>query len=155
ETAENLRTGRDEAWQLKLRAFCHLLAGQEARAQVTLDLWRQRGDEDAAFTRLFARAMSPPETPADAAGTPAVVDDAVVFALSRRLGLDMPSEMDGVPAPARTVLSGEPPAVAAPAPAADAAALATLIEAGGAAQGAERARLQARGLLTAALGAEM
>ena len=47
--AEALRAGRDDAWQLKLRAVCHLLAGQDARAQITYDLWRQRDETDAAF----------------------------------------------------------------------------------------------------------
>lgn len=162
ETADNLRADRGDAWQLKLRALCDLIAGQEARAQITLDLWRQRDEDDAAFTRLFARAQAAPPAPAAPAGEaeavaadPAVIEDALTFALSRRLGLAMPVDLDDAPAPARTVLSGEAPAPAATAPAAEPAALAALIEAGGAAQGAERARLQARGLLTAALGTGM
>lgn len=156
--ADALRASRDEAWQLKLRAVCHLLAGQDARAQITFDLWRQRDETDAAFTRLFAEARSPaaetnPEEPADPAE--AEVANALVWALSRHLDRAPPTDLSGAPAAARTAISGQPaPPPAAPARIAP-ADLAVLVEAGGAAQGAERARLQARALLVAALGAQM
>ena len=151
DTADRLRAGRDEAWQLKLRAFCHLVAGQQSRAQLTVDLWRQRGEPDATFSRLFAAALAE----AEGGDAPAVLDDALDFALSQRLGLAPPEDLSDAPPPARAGLTGQPPTPpSAPAPI-DAAELAALIEAGGAARGAERARLQARGMLAAALGAEM
>lgn len=58
EAADALTSGRDDIWQLKLRAWCHMAAGERAAAQLAYDLWARRGEADAAFSSAFEAAQS-------------------------------------------------------------------------------------------------
>jgi hypothetical protein len=92
ETGQQLQEGRDGQWWLKLRAYCHLVAGETPAAQVTLDLWRQQGGKDAGFETLAVTAIQ-------GAGAPkAVLSDPIAYALSRRLKLDPTPALAGAPA---------------------------------------------------------
>lgn len=99
ETGHALQEGRDGAWWLKLRAYCNVIDKQPAAAQVTLDLWRQGGGKAPAFDRLMNAA---------AAGTDpgkAALDDPLVYALSRRLNLDLGVAVATAPTPETAALA--------------------------------------------------
>jgi hypothetical protein len=102
DTDRALQQGRDGAWWLKLRAYCSLVGKQPAAAQVTLDLWRQGGGRAPAFERLMNAAIN--GTPA---GKPAL-DEPLVFALSRRLGLELAAAVPTTPMPETVALARDP-----------------------------------------------
>src|SRR5690606_4097100 len=93
ETAQALQAGRDGEWWLRLRAVCALIAGRGPAAQVTYDLWRQQGGDDAVFERLFERALA-----GERGGGAAETRDALAWALSRRLELTPPTDLARAPA---------------------------------------------------------
>ena len=98
-----LQAGRDGPWWLKLRAYCSVAVDkQPAAAQVTMDLWRQGGGRAPAFERLMNAAIN--GTPA---GKPAL-DEPLVFALSRRLGLDLTAAVPTAPMPETVALARDP-----------------------------------------------
>jgi hypothetical protein len=104
EADRALQDDRGNLWQLRLRAYCHLIAGQGPAAQVTLDLWRQQGGKDAAFDRL-AGALAAGAAPA---GTKASLSDPLNAALSRRLALDPASAVaEAHPALLRGLSAGQ------------------------------------------------
>lgn len=108
DTGSALQQGRDGAWWLKLRAYCSVLAKQPAAAQVAVDLWRQSGGRAPAYERLMNAAIN--------GGDPgkAALEDPLVFALSRRLNLDMTAAIATAPAPVTAAIARD---AQAPAPA--------------------------------------
>jgi len=102
DAGRNLQQGRDGPWWLKLRAYCSLADKQPAAAQVTVDLWRQGGGRAPAFERLMNAAIN--GTPA---GKPAL-EDPLVLALSRRLGLDLTAAVPTAPMPETVALARDP-----------------------------------------------
>jgi hypothetical protein len=99
ETGRALQQGRDGAWWLKLRAYCSVVDKQLPAAQVALDLWRQGGGKAPAYDRLMTAAS---------AGTPAAkaaLDDALTYALSRRLQLDLSGAVAAAPLPVLAALA--------------------------------------------------
>jgi hypothetical protein len=91
-TAQALQDGRDAPFELKLRVYCSLVAGQPAAAQVTLDLWRQGGGKDASFDRLASAALGAP--PSKKSPLRASLSDPLNYALTRRLKLDPAPALD-------------------------------------------------------------
>ncbi|HEY3813172.1 MAG TPA: hypothetical protein VGL66_08085 [Caulobacteraceae bacterium] len=87
DAAQALQQGRDAPFELKLRAYCSVLAGQPAAAQVTLDLWRQGGGKDAAFDRLATAASG--GAVSKKKPLKASLSDPLNYALSRHLKLDL------------------------------------------------------------------
>jgi hypothetical protein len=88
--AERLGEGRGQVYWLRLRAYCQLLAGETAEAQLTFDL-AQTQARDAVYGRLMSAKL---------AGTPpgaASLRNGLDLALSRSLGLDIAAAK---PAPA-------------------------------------------------------
>ena len=89
---DTLVMGREGAFWLRLRAYCQARAGQSAPAQLTLELSEQqehRPDFDRLMTALLSGA---------GASTAPALDDALDFAISKRLGLDWTPAMDAAPA---------------------------------------------------------
>ncbi len=89
---DSLVMGREGAFWLRLRAYCQGRAGQNAPAQLTLELSEQqehRPDFDRLMTALLSGA---------GASTMPALDDALDFAISRKLGLDWTPALDVAPA---------------------------------------------------------
>ena len=89
---DSLVMGREGAFWLRLRAYCQARAGQSAPAQLTLELSEQqehRPDFDRLMTALLSGA---------GATTAPALDDALDFAISKRLGLDWTPAMNAAPA---------------------------------------------------------
>ena len=84
--------GREGGFWLRLRAYCQGRSGQSAPAQLTLELSDQQ-EHRPDFDRLMTALLSG----AGGATAPAL-DDALDFAISRRLGLDWTSAMNAAPA---------------------------------------------------------
>jgi hypothetical protein len=106
ETEQRLQEGRDGPWWLKLRAFCRLAAGETAAAQVTLDLWRQKGAKEPGFDALMAAAVQ------GGAGGKASLSDPLAYALTRRLKLDPTAALPAAPAAVAVAIAQD--AAAAP-----------------------------------------
>lgn len=102
DAARNLQQGRDGQWWLKLRALCGYVDKQPAAAQVALDLWRQGGGKAPAFERLLSAAINGLDP-----GKPSV-DDPMVYALSRRLGLDLAPLASTAPMPIAAAMARDP-----------------------------------------------
>ena len=102
---DGLVMGREGSFWLRLRAYCQARAGQSAPAQLTLDLSDQqerRPEFDRLMTALLAGAPG--------AGTAAAADDALDFAISRRLGLDWPAALAAAPASIAVAVARDPTA---------------------------------------------
>jgi hypothetical protein len=99
EVGRALQQGRDGSWWLKLRAYCSVVDKQLPAAQVALDLWRQGGGKAPAFDRLMTAAS------AGTAPGKAALDDALTYALSRRLQLDLSSALAAAPLPVLAALA--------------------------------------------------
>jgi hypothetical protein len=86
---EDLQSGRQEAFWLKLRAACFALAGEAAAAETTIELARDAGAEnvDADFAALVARAAG-----GTALTDPVQPRDGVEAALAITAGLPISSE---------------------------------------------------------------
>jgi hypothetical protein len=158
-TAEGLSVGREEAYWLRLRAFCQAEAGRKDQAQLTVEL-AQAQARDPIYGRLMAAKL------AGAAPGAASLRNGLDYALSKGLGLDLSAAR---PAPAvAAAISGQEPA----APVFDIgpidtavgglasslyaglppeAGLSALIAAAGEADAKARPRLQGAALLLAAL----
>lgn len=132
--AEALGPGRDQAYWLRLRAFCQLRAGDADTAQLTFDL-AQTTQRDPVFARLMGAKLAGGANP----GKPSS-RNGLEFALSRSLGLE-------VTPPALSVTSAPPPAIDA--------ALTEDLFAAAAGPAAGRAEAQGRILLLVALGAPL
>ena len=91
---DGLALGREGAFWLRLRAYCQARANQAAPAQLTLELAQQQ-ERRPEFERLMAALLS---GPAPGTTTQPALDDALDFAISRKLGLDWSSAMEGAPA---------------------------------------------------------
>ncbi|MGA0607653.1 hypothetical protein ACO2Q0_16800 [Phenylobacterium sp. VNQ135] len=158
--AERLGEGRGQTYWLRLRAYCQVLAGEKAAAQLTFDL-AQTQARDAIYGRLMAAKL------AGAAPGAASLRNGLDYALSRNLGLDVASSK---PAPAvAAAMAPAEPTWTAPEPdpsahgfmaAADQAPGPTpwtmaLIHGAGSAQGKERARYEGAALLMAALSPDL
>ena len=89
---EGLVLGRDGAFWLRLRAFCQARAGQAAPAQLTLELAEQQ-EHLPEYERLMGALLG-----AGGAGVQPALDDALDFAISRRLGLDWAPALAAAPA---------------------------------------------------------
>jgi hypothetical protein len=100
--AEGLGVGRGDAYWLRLRAYCQMLAGQTAQAQLTFELAQSQA-RDATYGRLMAARMS--GAPAGAASLRNGLD----YALSRDLGLDL-SAAKPAPTVAAAISGAEPAA---------------------------------------------
>lgn len=87
---ERLGEGRGQPYWLRLRAYCHALAGETAQAQLTFDI-AQAQARDAVFGRLMGAKLT-----GQAPGAPSL-RNGLDLALSRRLGLDLAAAK---PAPA-------------------------------------------------------
>ena len=99
--AEGLGAGREEAYWLRLRAFCQAEAGKAGQAQLTLEL-AQTQARDATYGRLMAAKLT------GAAPGAASLRNGLDYALSKSLNLDIGAAK---PAPAVAgALSGEAPA---------------------------------------------
>jgi len=99
--AQALTEGRDEAYWLRLRAYCQMLAGQADQAQLTFDL-AQAQAKDPVFARLMGAKLA-------GAGNPgaASLRNGLDYALSKSLGLDLAAAK---PAPAvAAALGGSDP----------------------------------------------
>lgn len=92
DAAQALQQDRDAPFELKLRVYCSVVAGQPAAAQVTLDLWRQGGGKDATFDRLASVAAG--GAVSKRAPLKASLADPLNYALSRRLKLDLAPALD-------------------------------------------------------------
>ncbi len=113
---DGLAVDRGGVYWLKLRAFCQARAGKPA-AQLTTSLADQQG-ADAVFDRLISVIIAGAGDPG-----PAVLDDGLDYAMSRRLNLDLaPALADAAP-PIAEHLAGaaagpvSTPAIGAPPPA--------------------------------------
>ena len=91
---DNLVMGREGAFWQRLRAYCQARAGQSAPAQLTLELAGQQ-EHRPEFERLMGALIAGP-TPGVA--TAPALDDALDFAISRRLGLDWIPAVAAAPA---------------------------------------------------------
>ena len=101
EVAEGLSAGRDDIYWLRLRAYCQVLAGKTAQAQLTFEL-AQTQARDAVYGRLMAVKLA-------GAGNPgaASLRNGLDFALSRSLGLDVTAAKPA-PAVAAALAGGDP-----------------------------------------------
>ncbi|MDP3659187.1 hypothetical protein [Phenylobacterium sp.] len=81
--ADALNVGRDEAYWLRLRAFCQALAGQAGAAQLTFEL-AQTQARDAVYGRLMGAKLAGAGDPGQAS-----LRNGLDYALSRSLGLDL------------------------------------------------------------------
>lgn len=86
-----LVAGRDGAFWLRLRAFCQARAGQIAPAQLTLDLAQQQGSSPD-YDRLMAALLM------GATGAMPTFDNALDFAISKRVSTDWTAALDAAPA---------------------------------------------------------
>ena len=105
---EGLVLGREGAFWLRLRAFCQVRAGQAAPAQLTLELAEQQ-EHHPDYERLMGALLG-----GGAAGVQPALDDALDFAISRRLNLDWAAALAGAPASIAVAVArdgGQPPAV--------------------------------------------
>jgi len=91
---DGLAMGREGAFWLRLRAYCQARAGQAAPAQLTLELAEQQ-EHRPDFERLMTALLAGPQPKAKIQPT---LDDALDFAISRKLGLDWLAAMDAAPA---------------------------------------------------------
>jgi hypothetical protein len=98
--AQGLSVSREEAYWLRLRAYCQALAGQTAQAQLTFEL-AQAQAKDATFARLMAARLN--GTPPGAASLRNGLD----FALSRSLSLDLAAAKPS-PAVGAALAGGDP-----------------------------------------------
>ena len=118
--AERLGEGRGQAYWLRLRAYCQVLAGQTAEAQLTFDL-AQAQARDAIFGRLMGAKL------AGAAPGAASLRNGLDLALSRSLGLDLSTAKPSAAVAAALAPEAEPfpppPTLPADEAAADAAVL--------------------------------
>jgi hypothetical protein len=91
--ADGLSSGRGDAYWLRLRAYCQVLAGQTDQAQLTFQL-AQTQARDPIYGRLMGAKLA-------GAGDPgaASLRNGLDYALSRSLGLDL-STAKPAPAPA-------------------------------------------------------
>ena len=104
---DGLVLGREGGFWLRLRSYCQARARQAAAAQLTLDLAEQQ-EHHADFERLMGAMLS------GGAATQPALDDALDFAISRRLGLDWTSALGAAPASIVVAVArdpGSPPAV--------------------------------------------
>jgi hypothetical protein len=163
--AEGLGAGRDDTYWLRLRAYCQVLSGKTAQAQLTFEL-AQTQARDAIYGRLMAVKLA-------GAGDPgaASLRNGLDFALSRSLGLDVAAAKPS-PAVAAALAGGDPnppawdlgvldPAMAGLAGAMVAAqplprgGVSALIAAAAEADAKSRGKLQGAALLAAALAEEL
>ena len=110
-----LTLGREGAFWLRLRAYCQARASQTAPAQLTLELAEQQ-EHRPDFERLMSALLSGPQPGITVQPS---LDDALDFAISRKLGLDWASALDGAPASIAVAVAQD---AAQPAPARLAAA---------------------------------
>lgn len=99
--AQGLGSGRDEIYWLRLRAYCQVIAGQTAQAQLTFEI-AQGQARDAIFARLMGAKLA-------GGGDPGVASlrNGLDYALSKSLGLDLAAAK---PSPAlAAALSGADP----------------------------------------------
>lgn len=101
QTAQALTVGRDDAYWLRLRAYCQAAAGQAAQAQLTFDL-AQAQARDETFGRLMSAKLAGSGDPG-----PASLRNGLDYALSRGLGLDLATTKPA-PALAAALAGGEP-----------------------------------------------
>jgi hypothetical protein len=97
---DNLATGRDDIYWLRLRAYCQAVAGKTAEAQLTFDLANTQA-KDAVFARLMAAKLSGAKPGA------ASLRNGLDYALSRSLGLDL-SAAKASPAVAAALNAADP-----------------------------------------------
>jgi hypothetical protein len=158
--AERLGEGRGQIYWLRLRAYCQLLAGEKAAAQLTFDL-AQTQARDAVYGRLMTAKL------AGAAPGAASLRNGLDYALSRNLGLDITAAKPA-PAVAAAISPADPTwSVPEPDPSAHGFMAAadqtpgpgqwtmTLIHGATSAQGKERARYEGAALLMAALSPDL
>ena len=103
---DNLVMGREGAFWQRLRAYCQARAGQSAPAQLTLELAEQQ-EHRPGFERLMGALIG---GPAPGAATAPALDDALDFAISRRLGLDWIPAMAAAPASIAVAVARDPAA---------------------------------------------
>ena len=104
---EGLVLGREGGFWLRLRAFCQARAGQAAPAQLTLELAEQQ-EHHPDYERLMGALVGG----GGGAGAQPALDDALDFAISRRLGLDWAPALAAAPASIAVAVArdgGQPP----------------------------------------------
>jgi len=99
--AEDLSSGRDETYWLRLRAYCQAVGGKTAQAQLTFEL-AQAQARDPIYGRLMAAKLAGAGDPG-----PASLRNGLDFALSRSLGLDLAAAKPA-PAVAAALAGGAP-----------------------------------------------
>ena len=107
---DGLVLGREGPFWLRLRAYCQARAGQAAPAQLTLELAEQQ-ERQPDYERLMGALLAGGKS---AAAAQPLLDDALDFAISRRLNLDWAPALAGAPASIAVALArdgGQPPAV--------------------------------------------
>jgi hypothetical protein len=104
---DSLVTGREGVFWLRLRAFCQARAGQAAPAQLTLDLVQQQAHSPD-YDRLMAALLS------SATNAMPALDDALDFAISKRVSNDWASALASAPAAIAVAVARD---ASAPAPA--------------------------------------
>ena len=113
---DGLTLGREGAFWLRLRAYCQAAAGQGPAAQLTLELAEQQ-EHHADYERLMGAMLAAPPPKARGRASPAqppkvqpTLDNALDFAISRKLGLDWLPALDGAPASIAVALARDPAA---------------------------------------------
>ena len=104
---DGLVLGREGAFWLRLRSYCQARGREAAAAQLTLELAEQQ-EHHPDFERLMGTLLS------GGSATQPALDDALDFAISRRLGLDWTSALSAAPASIAVAVArdaGSPPAV--------------------------------------------
>ncbi len=99
--AQDLSSGRDDIYWLRLRAYCQVLQGKIAQAQLTFDL-AQAQVRDGIYGRLMAVKLAGTGDPG-----PASLRNGLDFALSRGLALDLAGAKPA-PAVAAALAGGDP-----------------------------------------------
>ena len=107
---DGLVLGREGGFWLRLRSYCQARGREAAAAQLTLELAEQQ-EHHPEFERLMGVMLSGGSA---ASGAQPALDDALDFAISRRLGLDWTSALSAAPASIAVAVArdaGSPPAI--------------------------------------------
>lgn len=100
---DTLVAGRERLFWVRLRAFCQARAGQAAPAQLTLELAQQQG-HSADYDRLMAALL------AGSTGVMPAFDDALDFAISKRVSADWTPALPTAPAAIAAQVAKDPSA---------------------------------------------
>jgi hypothetical protein len=100
---DSLVTGREGVFWVRLRAFCQARASQTAPAQLTLELAQQQA-RSPNYDRLMAALL------AGSSGVMPTLDDALDFAISKRVAADWPGALASAPAPIAVAVARDPSA---------------------------------------------